>query len=208
MANTKLTDAQRVTLAAAAARGSGLVLPLPKSLGDNRGTLGIILKSLLSRKLVVERLSQPGEEVWRDTEELGRTTLVLSAEGMQVMGIDPAGDELQYDHVGDLVSDGDSSSSSTASTARSGAPAATSGTKIVTTPAPRDGTKLSALIAALWNAEGATIAELMEATGWQAHSVRGAMSGNLKKKLSLAVTSEVVENRGRVYRIATEGAAE
>ncbi len=37
MATTKLTDAQRVILAAAAARESGLVLPIPKSLGDNRG---------------------------------------------------------------------------------------------------------------------------------------------------------------------------
>jgi hypothetical protein len=41
----------------------------------------------------------------------------------------------------------------------------------------------------------------MEATGWQAHSVRGAISGALKKKLKLKVASEVVEGRGRVYRI-------
>lgn len=41
----------------------------------------------------------------------------------------------------------------------------------------------------------------MEATGWRAHSVRGAMSGALKKKLGLTIVSEVVEGRGRVYRI-------
>ncbi len=39
-------------------------------------------------------------------------------------------------------------------------------------------------------------------TGWQAHSVRGAISGALKKKLGLSVTSETVEGRGRVYRIS------
>ena len=48
----------------------------------------------------------------------------------------------------------------------------------------------------------------MEASGWQAHSVRGAISGNIKKKLNLEVTSEIVESRGRVYGIATEGADE
>ncbi len=41
-------------------------------------------------------------------------------------------------------------------------------------------------------------------TGWQAHSVRGAISGALKKKLGLAVTSERVGDRGRVYRIVQE----
>ncbi len=50
--------------------------------------------------------------------------------------------------------------------------------------------------------KGATIEEIAEATGWQAHSVRGAISGALKNKLGLAVTSERVEDRGRVYRIA------
>ncbi len=50
--------------------------------------------------------------------------------------------------------------------------------------------------------KGATIEEIVEATGWHAHSVRGAISGALKKKLGLAVTSERVGDRGRVYRIA------
>jgi len=48
---------------------------------------------------------------------------------------------------------------------------------------------------------GATIPEIVAATGWQAHTVRGAMAGALKKKLGLEVTSEKVEGRGRVYRL-------
>ncbi|MEC5291830.1 DUF3489 domain-containing protein [Aurantimonas sp. C2-6-R+9] len=65
----------------------------------------------------------------------------------------------------------------------------------------RKGTKQVTLIAMLRAPDGATIEKIMAATGWQAHTVRGAMSGTLKKKLGLEVTSEKVENRGRVYRM-------
>ena len=44
--------------------------------------------------------------------------------------------------------------------------------------------------------EGATIAQIVEATGWQPHTVRGAFAGALKKKLGLTVTSEKVEGAG------------
>jgi Protein of unknown function (DUF3489) len=49
--------------------------------------------------------------------------------------------------------------------------------------------------------DGATIKEIMAATGWQSHTVRGAMAGALKQKLGLEVTSEKVEGRGRVYQL-------
>ncbi len=53
---------------------------------------------------------------------------------------------------------------------------------------------------------GATITELTAATGWLPHSVRGAISGVLKRKLGLAVESRVEPGRGRVYRILAEPA--
>lgn len=71
-------------------------------------------------------------------------------------------------------------------------------------PLPIKG-KLGAVSDLLRRPGGATIADMMTATGWQAHSVRGAMSGGLKKKLGLNLTSEKTET-GRVYRI-TPGAA-
>jgi hypothetical protein len=67
--------------------------------------------------------------------------------------------------------------------------------------ATRSGTKQALLVDLLRRKDGATIAEVMNATGWQPHSVRGAISGTLKKKLGLAVTSDKVEGRGRLYRI-------
>jgi uncharacterized protein YcnI len=67
--------------------------------------------------------------------------------------------------------------------------------------APREGTKLATLVAALRMPEGTTIAEIAATTGWQAHSIRGAMAGILKKKLGLNVTSAKIDWRGRVYAL-------
>ena len=66
---------------------------------------------------------------------------------------------------------------------------------------PREGTKQAKLIAMLRAPEGATIEEIMAATNWASHTIRGAMAGALKKKLGLEVTSEKVEGRGRIYRL-------
>ena len=63
-------------------------------------------------------------------------------------------------------------------------------------------TKQSLLVGLLQRSQGATITELVEATGWQNHSIRGAISSTLRKKLGLSVTSDRDETRGRVYRIA------
>jgi hypothetical protein len=49
--------------------------------------------------------------------------------------------------------------------------------------------------------EGVSLNEIVTATGWQAHTVRGAIAGALKKKLGLTINSEKVDGRGRVYRI-------
>jgi hypothetical protein len=65
----------------------------------------------------------------------------------------------------------------------------------------REGTKQDLLIEMLKRPRGATIDEIVTAIGWQSHTVRGAMAGALKKKLSLNITSEKIETRGRVYRI-------
>ena len=67
----------------------------------------------------------------------------------------------------------------------------------------REGTKQAVLIELLSRAEGATLPQMTEATGWQVHTVRGAMAGALKKKLGLEITSEKQTGTDRVYRITT-----
>jgi hypothetical protein len=67
---------------------------------------------------------------------------------------------------------------------------------------PRPDTKQSQVISMLQRTGGATLDEIADAMDWQAHTVRGMISGALKKKLGLDVASSK-EKRGRIYRIVT-----
>jgi hypothetical protein len=67
--------------------------------------------------------------------------------------------------------------------------------------AAKPSSKLSQLETMLRRPEGASIAQAVKALDWQAHSVRGAMSGSLKKK-GLTIGSTKEEGKERVYRIA------
>ena len=67
--------------------------------------------------------------------------------------------------------------------------------------APRAESKQAQFIEAMKSAKGISITEAAERFGWQAHTVRGAVAGALRKKLGLDVTAERDEKRGTVYRI-------
>ena len=116
------------------------------------------------------------EPLWRETGDEHGTTLVATEAGLAAVGIDPV-------------------VATTMAALRDAQPKAVAA-------AQRPGTKQAQLIAMLQASEGATIAEIAEATGWQHHSIRGAISGSLKKKLGLEVASEKVEGRGRIYKLA------
>lgn len=62
-------------------------------------------------------------------------------------------------------------------------------------------TKAAKILKLLRGRKGASIVQLEEATGWQAHSVRGFLSGTVKKKLGFNVTSEVGKDGVRRYRV-------
>lgn len=173
---TKLSDTQSVILSAASQRTDRLALPLPKSLkggAAHKVVSTLVAKGLLKEVKANRKLNDP---VWRETDDGGVLTLVITDAGLAAIGV---GSEVSTNPAADTTQ-----------------PA------IPKEPKPREGTKQSVMIEMLRRPQGTTLAEIVEATGWQAHTVRGAMAGVLKKKLSLTISSEKDEARGRVYRLA------
>ena len=71
----------------------------------------------------------------------------------------------------------------------------------------REHSKQALVIEMLKRPEGATIAQISEATGWQHHTIRGTFAGALKKKLGLAITSHKLPQGERIYRVAEDAMA-
>ena len=69
-------------------------------------------------------------------------------------------------------------------------------------PAAREGSKKAIILELLRRKEGATIAEVVKATQWQNHSIRGFISGTITKKMGLTVESVKSDTGDRTYRIA------
>ena len=71
-----------------------------------------------------------------------------------------------------------------------------------TQPRSRENSKQAQVMAMLKRPEGATIAQIMEATGWQSHTVRGTFAGAFKKKMGLVITSSKAADAERIYRLS------
>lgn len=110
---------------------------------------------------------------------------------------------------GDGTASGDTSQTAAAGTSNKRAPKA--GPSRRARPTKEAGanstirvSKTEAALKLLRRKTGASLAELQEATGWQAHSVRGFLSGTVRKKLALALSSEVTKQGVRRYRIGAD----
>jgi hypothetical protein len=172
---TKLTDTQAVILSAASQRTDRFALPLPKSLkggAAHKVVNALVDKGLLKEVKANRKMNDP---VWRENDEGQILTLVITDAGFEAIGIQIEPKKRN----------------TTKPEAKGHAPERKT----------RDGTKQSLMIELLKRPGGATLAEIVAATGWQAHTVRGAMAGALKKKLGLTITSEKNETKGRIYRI-------
>jgi len=65
----------------------------------------------------------------------------------------------------------------------------------------RDSSKTAKVLDLLKRPEGASVKELLKSTGWQPHSVRGFLSGTIRKKMGMTVTSTKTEDGERTYSI-------
>jgi hypothetical protein len=187
----KLTDTQLVLLSAAAQRDGGALLPLPKRLKIEAKALTRVLKALLKKGLAAEQPAPPDAPAWREADDQ-RFMLVIAPTGLDAIGVEP--EEQEPKSRTDRAPF--PKERSKRSRRQPGKP-----TRKAATDPVRPGTRIALLIDLLKRKGGATVAEIVTAIGWQPHSVRGAISGTLKKKLGLAVSSEPVDGRGRVYRI-------
>ena len=193
---TKLSDTQLVILTAACQRDDRMVLPLPDRLKG--GAAAKVLDSLAKKGLIEEVGAKRGDPTWRETDDGHSTTLVVTEEGFDALGI-LQGDAASPDNAPQSAHGPQESDAATvAAVPAEDAPVAH---QAPTTRKTRESSKQAQLIAMLQRPDGATIAEMAVALDWQHHTVRGALAGALKKKLGLEVTSEKVEPRGRVYKL-------
>ncbi len=188
---TQLSDTQAVILSAACAREGGFLLPITAALKG--GAVNMVLTSLIKKELAEEIAAEPGAPVWREDDDGNPLTLRATPAAYEALG-------MQADKGVDTAPEGEPATDMAGhiEIPPSGGDTATEGQVVRKT---REGSKQEALVAMLRRPEGASIAETAAAFSWQAHTVRGAIAGTLKKKLGLEVTSEKVEGRGRVYRI-------
>ncbi len=166
---TNLTETQRTVLTAAANREDGSILPLPAHIRG--GAVTKVINALLTAGLITEAphtISPAG------LAAIGRTP----AEEATVIEAKPEAPET-------LVTEAEAAQPEEVSPA----------------PEPpvrktREGSKQALLIQLLQRPEGATVDQIAEATGWLKHTIRGAISGALKKKLGLTITTERIRMVG------------
>jgi hypothetical protein len=216
---TYLSDTARVVLAAAAQRDDLSVLPFPDGVKAKGGAEQKVLAGLRKRGFV------------RIIETPGRPQrIVITSEGMAAIGVESDDGETGPTEAGTgataaepapgndtpappAASDDRATAGRRRAKAKSAKAKAAKPEKAAADekPTPRTGTKQAQMIEMLKRPEGATVEQIAAATGWQHHTIRGAISGALKKKLGLTVeatrTREVGPNKtgakgsSTVYRV-------
>ena len=188
----KLTDTQTIILSWAAARPDNLAMPLPKGLhgaAAQKAVAAMIARGWLEE---VEANLRRGEPLWRETGDGHGTTLVATEAGLAAIGIEPVVASTTVNLRKAKLELAPKPKDASAAPTNSATPKSV---------AIRAGTKQAEIIALIQRPQGASISEIVEVTGWAAHSARGMISGGLKKKLGLPIISEKVDQRGTVYKI-------
>ncbi len=168
----ELTDTQSLILSRASQRDDRIALPLP---GRLRGAAAKkVVTPLIERGFLIELDADPRKRgaLWRQRQDGTFATLAITDAGFEAIGIEI--DPPRPEPVSEPAPE---------------------------RPAQRKGTKQAMLIEMLRTKDGATLDEIVEATGWMKHTARGVISGQLKKRLGLNVVTEADAQRGRVYRI-------
>jgi hypothetical protein len=190
--SVKLTDAQLVILSAAAQREDRCLTAPDKMKG---AILAKVSQKLVKLGLVREVRAKAGTPVWRRDDAAQSYALKLTAAGLKAIAVDDGSDEATASKETPQLQPHPRATKATGPDVIGEAAKAF---------APRAGSKLARVIDLLQRSEGATITNLIEATGWLPHTTRAALTG--LRKRGYAVARERVEEGDSIYRVAATAA--
>lgn len=187
---SKLNDTQLVLLSNAAKRDDG---GLARSAKLKPEAMEQAVAGLLSRKFVKAVPKTAALPLWKKEANGESVSLVITEKGLEAIGIG-VGDPNQPPPV--VVAKGKASKVKEPA----GGPAKKAPGAKAKSAGPRATSKIAKVVEMLRKPGGATIKAIMDATDWQAHSVRGAIAGAIKRTMGLKVLAETRDDE-RVYRI-------
>ena len=180
-----LTDTQLLVLRAAAQREDRILAAPPKLKG---GAAQKVAAKLIAAGLVKEIKAKTGVPAWRPDVEAGQSfALKLTAAGLKASAVrdNVAADattetKAPHDGAGDAI-------------------------RSPTAPAPRGGTKISGVVGLLQRADGATLDEVIAATGWLPHTSRAALTGLRKRGYAIEKHLNAAGRRGYIVVVTPRG---
>jgi Protein of unknown function (DUF3489) len=194
----KLTDTQ-LALLGAAARRKDLCLVAPPTLKGT--TAQKVASKLISAGLVKEVKAKASNPIWRRDEESGASyALKLTAAGVKAIVVDDAAEPEDPGGESAALANRDQAAIPSKLDAADARPTEAMEPGLLRPSAPRGGSKLARVIALLERDHGATIEELIAATGWLAHTTRAALTGLRKRGYAVAIDRSD-DHRGSFYRI-------
>ena len=194
----KLTDTQLVSLGAAAQRKDLCFVARPTLKG---GAAQKVVRKLISAGFAKEVEAKASDPIWRRDGKSGASyALKLTAAGAKAIAVDDAAGPEVAGEEGDALANRDQAAILLTLDAKDARPADGVEASPTRPSAPRGGSKLARVIALLERDHGATIEELIAATGWLAHTTRAALTGLRKRGYAVAVDRSDAK-RGSFYRI-------
>ena len=207
-----LSDTQLLILSAASQRNDHAAI-LPASLKGSAAKK--VIDRLLKQKLLQELRAKDDMPVWRRGHDNRPYTLRITKGGLKAIEVEdvadaphenatPSPDEVVAANAPAETNLKERPGRARRSSAKKAAAPTAKATK-ASSGRPSPDTKQDRVVALLQQPGGAALDVLVDATGWQKHSVRGFLAGTVRKKLKLPLISEKVDGI-RTYRIGASRA--